>query len=623
MAEVSSSGLTAYQWTDYDKKIKASENKEPQQTALKEALKDNKLTGSEVKDLKESYRQAFMKENPNESLDTADANFYEGLASVTGIDSNKIRSSDSSPVEFTFNIKNDSIASITQDNNEDGDSDVITTKKGGAEATVTSRSVQTPASLNFKDYKTNNFDKAYQIPENKDNFSKGNVSTIKEEKVVEAIGGQAETSPKDTIKSFQSSIGLTGKDIDGKFGPKTLSSLANKYTEALNTNPATDASRAELLRLGTAIDKLQPIFEGTDIGNDLKALRANVPPSDQVDATKKAITDKREIIKVASEFVNKGTQALKKNPADYEGFKKVSNDVKASNLPDSVKEKIMERLGKTAGDKLMSNIGSPPAQTLKGTELFDSLPDGNPNKEALKTMYSPKVENGQTTWTLKTPNQMAESLKSGNSEITKKVFASLGPKKSQVLAEKALSANIGKSPLKGTDFIDVLPDGNNTKEKFKAMYSPKVENGETIWALKTPTQIADDKLSANIGKSPLRGTDLINTLPDGNATKDAFKAMYTERKGNPTTWILKNPNQISESLKDKSSEVIKKVLSSLSPRDAQAVAEKSLSENIGEPSLRGTDFIDVLPDGNTIKEKFKAMYSSKVENGETIWALKT
>jgi hypothetical protein len=174
MSEVSSNGLTAYNWTDYDKKIKPSNLK----GKMEEALSDNKLTGTEIDNLKKDF----------ESQGVSEEEFYSSLSSVTGVNTDKLKSANNSPVEFSFNIQNNKVSAIVEDKNEDGDSEVATTKEGGSDAVVFSPNAKTPENLKFKDYKTNNFNEV-TTTDKKSDFTviPGRVATIKSDKVADAI----------------------------------------------------------------------------------------------------------------------------------------------------------------------------------------------------------------------------------------------------------------------------------------------------------------------------------------------------------------------------------------------------------------------------------------------------
>lgn len=569
MTEVSA-GMSTYQWSDYDKKIKASSSKTEQQSALQEALKDNKLTGNEIKELKAKYQEAFMNENPNESLDTADANFYSSLASVTGVTADKLRSADASPVEFTFNIANGRVSTITEDKNEDNDGDVTTTKEGGAGPEVFASNVKTPESLKFKDYKTNNFDDAAKVPEKGSDFKTGGVTIISDKKASEAVGGD--------VKAFQNSIGLTGKDVDGKFGPKTLSTLAEKYSAAVNANPPTAESKAEADRLGAIIDKLQPSFEGTQIGNDLKALRAETSPSAKAEETKRAldktITDKREILKTAGDLADRGSKALSATPPNYAEFKKVCDEVKAGNLPESVKSKVMDQLGKLAEEKLTKNIGSPPAKNMSGSELIDALPETSNTKLAFRAMYAP---DGKNNWTLKKPEEISTLIKDAPTEVASKILSTLTPKDSESVIKKmepieAKKAVDGMKPqdaakifngMSAKDAASVLvadgQDKSKTSSILAAMDADKAKKvleftskPYAAWTDAVKGQMTEDKavngLNEAINKPGEKiGTDHIDKInekssPKAQATKEAFSLLYDRsEKNGQVTWNPKNP----------------------------------------------------------------------------------
>jgi mannose-6-phosphate isomerase-like protein (cupin superfamily) len=99
---------SAYQWTDYDKKIKAPEAKKELEGSLQEALKDNKLTSTEITDLKDKFIKAYKAEYGNAG---AEDSFYQGLSAATGVGADRLKVK---AVEFTFKIKALKVESITE-----------------------------------------------------------------------------------------------------------------------------------------------------------------------------------------------------------------------------------------------------------------------------------------------------------------------------------------------------------------------------------------------------------------------------------------------------------------------------------------------------------------------------
>ncbi|MFN8578702.1 MAG: hypothetical protein U0354_17880 [Candidatus Sericytochromatia bacterium] len=527
MAEVSS-GLSAYNWTDYDKKIKPQNLKEK----LGQALSDNKLTGDEIKNLKKDFAAQGISEE----------DFYKSLSSVTGISSDKIKSADSSPVEFTFDInsKTNKVSAVIQDNNEDGDGDVTTTKQGGKEATVFSTDTVTPENIKFKDYKKNNFNEVSKTDKKSDfDIVKGGVTTIKPKTVADAISDDNSISPDKKIKDLQKSIGLTGKDIDGKFGPKTLSALVDKYNQARNSE-----DKAEVERLGKLIDKLMPSFEGTAIGKSLKEVRG----------TDKELSDKKEIIKKAGEFASKATEALKAD--NYDDFKKICADVKSSNLPQSVKDKVLDQLSKVAEKKLAENIGSPPAKELFGTDLIDQMPDSSPSKLTFKTLYKSEVKDGETKWVLKEPKDIIKSIKELDPKDASKVLSTLGPVTSALTlkqmdckdARKIIEVMPPDKAAKALEIMDpkdaeniLKADGSDKSISAKLLTFMNPEKAKAIldiskslhpaWNLAVTEQMDKDK-AKNIGDldpkeagNRLKSMDfkearkIIDTIPQDKAVK--------------------------------------------------------------------------------------------------------
>jgi hypothetical protein len=357
-----SSNILAYNWTDYDKKIKAPEKpaQEEKVANLQDALADGKLTGTEIDTLKDKFMAAWAKQNGGKT-DGAENAFYEGLTKVVGregvkdlVDANneakkvgektKVHSQ-FSPVEFRIEIK-DKTSLVTE------------VKKGGAESLV--NEADTTAETRLGNKKTEQ--KPYDY--NKEDFAKGfgeNNPQIKSTKEYTVYGSKNNAfvdikGKKEDVRALQTELGCV--KLDGRVGAETMQKLFDQYKVAFDSRPP-DFNTLSMLNNAVNNLKLDEIFGGTGLG---EALKKNKAGADEILNLRNKY--KENDLTMAGNAIN----AAKPTPESGIGDWKAVGEAVSGITSPGIKAKVMEKLSGPATEQANTIASGATPLTVKNIE---------------------------------------------------------------------------------------------------------------------------------------------------------------------------------------------------------------------------------------------------------------